>query len=214
MWRFQILGFSVIVAPWFWLTAAFLGGGISAQTFQDLWDVALVMMVIFVSILVHELGHALMSRKFGDFPHIELHAMGGTTYMRSNHYDRKQSILVTAAGPAAGLTLAFCCWLALYFFDSSLAGTVVGGVLRTAFVINLIWTIFNLFPVLPMDGGQILRDILGPQRLSWTYSISLVSAALLAIWAIMNNWVFAAVFLAFMAYNSWKDHPANRTLQY
>jgi hypothetical protein len=42
----------------------------------------------------------------------------------------------------------------------------------------------------------------------------MVSAALLAIWAVMNNWVFAAVFLAFMAYNSWRDHPANRTLQY
>lgn len=210
MWRFTIFGFPVTVVPWFWLTAAFLGGGINAQTFQDLFDVALVVGVIFVSILVHELGHAAMGRRFGDYPDIQLYAMGGLTYMSRSLFNRWQSIQVTAAGPAAGFGLALICWMVLKFGGDSLDGTHVGYVFSVGLFINVVWTIFNLFPVLPLDGGQILREVLGPNKLSWTYSISVVCAVVLSIYAFMNNWLFAAVFLGFMAYTNWKEHPANR----
>src|SRR5438132_973156 len=73
--NFQVLGFPVRVHPLFWLVGLLLGlggGGEDAGIRLVIWFAAL-----FVSILIHELGHALMIRRFGRDAYIVLYAMGG-----------------------------------------------------------------------------------------------------------------------------------------
>ncbi len=66
-----------------------------------LWTISL-----FLSILVHELGHAFIGRKYGAVPVIHLHGLGGLTAFPGMRFSRRQHIAVTAAGPAASFALA------------------------------------------------------------------------------------------------------------
>jgi TRAP-type C4-dicarboxylate transport system permease small subunit len=79
------------------------GGGTGIKSRQDLLMILLWIVVLFVSILVHELGHALTSRKMtGVTPSIKLWGMGGLAYPNTQ-LTQKQSFWVTWAGPLAGL---------------------------------------------------------------------------------------------------------------
>ncbi len=72
--RFRILGFPVHVQPFFLLVAALLGGMRNDLTLILIW-----VAVVFVSVLAHELGHALVARAYGQQPSILLYSMGGLT---------------------------------------------------------------------------------------------------------------------------------------
>lgn len=123
--NFQLLGFPVRIHPLFWIVGLVLGlgGGGEPNGFALLtW-----MMVLTVSILIHELGHAIMFRRFGQSAHIVLYAMGGlaipgddsshspwtnysssyssSTFSRRSHSPMER-ILISFAGPAAGFLFA------------------------------------------------------------------------------------------------------------
>ena len=118
--NFQVLGFPVRIHPLFWLVGLLLGysgGDGNAGIHLLIWFVAL-----FVSILVHELGHALMIRRFGRDAHIVLYAMGGlaiegrprdsfSSFEPYAGYQPKprspqEQILISAAGPGIQFLLA------------------------------------------------------------------------------------------------------------
>ncbi|OYU43704.1 MAG: hypothetical protein CFE44_16935, partial [Burkholderiales bacterium PBB4] len=65
MIRFTIFGVPVEIQPMFWLTGAFIGGAINARTKEQILGVLVFMIVEAISILVHELGHALVGRRLG-----------------------------------------------------------------------------------------------------------------------------------------------------
>ena len=101
--RFRILGIPARVHPLFWLTAALLGG-----ITRDPIDFPLVltwMGCLFVSILIHEYGHALMDRRFHGEPSVLLYGLGGLCYP-SGHESPVQKLAVLLAGPGAGFI--FC----------------------------------------------------------------------------------------------------------
>jgi len=168
--RFGLWGIPVRVHPFFWLFAALLGWNV-----DDLPGTALWIACVFVSVLVHELGHALTARQCGWRPHIVLTAFGGyAAYFPTWRISTAQRIGIIFAGPAAGFLL-YSLMLAL---KQSLVGNgfytpqaleiplnfrliqVVGFLLY----INLWWSLFNLLPVYPLDGGQIMREVLGHWR--------------------------------------------------
>jgi stage IV sporulation protein FB len=101
--HFRVFGFPVRVHPFFWVIALLLmlGGGPIDPLEALVW-----VAVVFVSVLVHELGHAFMQRRYGGHPWITLYGMGGLT--SCNDYDRRPSseIAVSLAGPMAGFVLA------------------------------------------------------------------------------------------------------------
>ena len=105
MLKFRLFGIPMLVDWWFWMIAILLSGGASASDANDWARVLVIALVIFVSVMVHELGHAFTGRKFGAEPAIKLHGFGGSTFLPGAHFTRGQSILVSAAGPAAGLFL-------------------------------------------------------------------------------------------------------------
>lgn len=113
--RFEIAGFRVRVSAWFWLAAVLLGWNV-CQAYSRGDQRALVQFLViwtgtvFISILVHELGHALMFRRFGQEARIVLYHFGGLAipdgWGRRRHLRPAERFLVSAAGPAAQLLLA------------------------------------------------------------------------------------------------------------
>ncbi|MEX0610893.1 MAG: site-2 protease family protein [Pirellulales bacterium] len=101
--HFRIFGIPVRVHPFFWLVSLLLGmGGGEADPLQTLiWVV-----VVFVSILVHELGHAFTQRNYGGHPWITLYSFGGLASCDDCDRSPSAQILISLAGPAAGFLLA------------------------------------------------------------------------------------------------------------
>jgi Zn-dependent protease len=206
MFHFSIFGFRVSVHWMFWLLSAFIGGGMYARTPDQIARLVLIMALIFVSILAHELGHAWVGRKFGAFPSIQLHGLGGLTYLPGTSFTRVQNILVVAAGPGMSLAMAFL--FALIDRAIGYQGTIIGAALGFGIVANIFWTILNMLPIQPMDGGQILRSVLGPSRIRITCWIGAACAAACAVYGLLTGWLFLALFMAYFAYLNFTDSRA------
>jgi Zn-dependent protease len=186
--RFSIAGIPVRVHPLFWLIALLLGGGSGHPLMIVVW-----VAVVFVSILVHELGHAFAFRRYGQSSHIILHMTGGLTVPESMPWaggyanvglTPNQHIFVSLAGPFAGFALA----VLVLAVGAALGGEIIlttilgvipfplvfipafNGILTDIFVtflwVNIFWGIINLLPVYPLDGGHVSRYVL-IQRDPW-----------------------------------------------
>ncbi|MBL8953113.1 MAG: hypothetical protein JNK82_20215 [Myxococcaceae bacterium] len=112
------------------------------------------MAIVFVSVLLHELGHALAMRFYGFAPRIELHAMGGVTaWPEGGRPNEKQKLWVTLCGP--GLELATGLVVLLVLSKLELSG-LAQWALSTFGIVNVVWALINLLPILPWDGGLAL----------------------------------------------------------
>jgi Zn-dependent protease len=174
--RFRLFRFPVEIQPGFWLLALIVGFDSRRPASGLLVWVA----VILVSILAHELGHAFAARAYGQEPSIVLHMLGGVTSWRVNReLGRVRKILVTLAGPTAGLVLGLGALLALFAATGAKSGaelpeTPLARTLTLLAMVNVFWSLVNLLPVLPFDGGQVLAAALGPSRKKLAASVSLV----------------------------------------
>ena len=108
-----------------------------------------------ISVLLHELGHAAAYRRFGIQPSIRLWSFGGLTYGEA--LSPARSIIVSLAGPVTGLLVG-----AAVAAVSWVAGSVMNTgspefeqVVADLLYINIAWSLFNLLPVLPLDGGNV-----------------------------------------------------------
>ncbi|HTE51747.1 MAG TPA: M50 family metallopeptidase [Kofleriaceae bacterium] len=112
-----------------------------------------VVLLSFGSVVLHELGHALVARHLGvRIDRIELHFFGGAAQMTDHPRSAGDEIAIAAAGPAVSFALA-----GVSLLLAQLSGLVLFHQLAW---INLILGAFNLVPALPMDGGRILRAVL------------------------------------------------------
>ncbi|MGZ6077605.1 MAG: site-2 protease family protein [Myxococcaceae bacterium] len=160
MLRFRLGSIPVLVHPGHLLFALALGlSAVSGS--QPLAPAAVVVIwvaLVFVSVLLHELGHALAFRAFGYRSSIQLLMFGGVTTPETDQpLPWGKDVVTTLAGPIFGLALGvLCLWI---------APRVTGDLARYSFeygaYTNLVWAVFNLLPVLPMDGGRVSRAILG-----------------------------------------------------
>jgi Zn-dependent protease len=163
--QFRIFGTPVRVHPMFWLVSALLGWHVQ----RELGFVYLLIWIlcVFVSILVHELGHIWMGRFFGSDGHIVLFSFGGLAIGSKNLPNRWQRILVSAAGPLIQFIPFGLVWLIwiyqreIFGMDVLLgrAGTPIRAALHFLWWINLWWPLLNLLPIWPLDGGQIAREL-------------------------------------------------------
>ncbi len=149
--QFSVGGIPVLIRPAFFLIAVVFGASGGNATHTALW-----VAIVFISVLIHELGHALAMRAFGFRPTIELHAMGGlTAWSREKAASAGQRLIVTACGPGAGLILGALVTVARINLSADADPTLVWAVTQAQWV-NIGWSIINLMPVLPWDGGLIL----------------------------------------------------------
>jgi Zn-dependent protease len=127
------------------------------------WTALLVvlawMLIVFVSALGHEAGHALMIRAFGHRPSISLLWMGGTTRHDSAFpLPWHQRVMIAAAGPLCGFILALV-GLGLRHYGLSEEAQSERMLLQWFCVANLFWALFNLLPVPTLDGGTIVSAV-------------------------------------------------------
>ncbi len=153
--NFHLFGFPVHIDPFFFLLAAILGG---SQT--DLTQMALWIVVVFVSVLVHELGHAFTGRQYGLSPAIELYTGGGLTWWQaSRRLSHFEEFSISLAGPAIGLLVAIAAWMLQLRLPLTEATRNLHIILIELRWVNIVWSILNLLPMLPLDGGNIMRVI-------------------------------------------------------
>jgi stage IV sporulation protein FB len=142
--------------------------------------------VVFVSILVHELGHALAARAYGEQVRILLHGMGGLTYRTGRNLGATQDIVVSLAGSITQIALLGLPALFLLRTDAIDSFTLRTIVLYIAWV-SFGWAIINLLPLLPFDGGNIavtiLRRVNGIDAVRVVRLISVGVAVGVAVWA-------------------------------
>jgi stage IV sporulation protein FB len=197
--RFQLLGIPVRVTPWFWLVAAILSGATDAQ------GILIFVACVLISVVIHEFGHGLMAKAFGYRPSIVLQGMFGLCYSEAERQTPWQRLAVIISGPLAGF-LTFGVLLGSFRSIGPDRLSPVGReVVGTLLWINLIWSIFNLIPVYPMDGGQFMKVVLmmiNPRRGGrWAHIVSLVLAGVIAslimIYSPQQFWM--AIFFAYFA---------------
>ena len=195
MIRFSIFGIPVEIQPFFWVTLALIGGAFDADSSTALLHMALFIIAGTISILVHELGHALTIRKYGLPTSITLQAFGGFAAYPSGILTRKQSFLVTAAGPAIQLLLALVAYVMLDRLAAINTNENAASFFFTLFAISLFWALINLLPVLPLDGGQLLNAALGPARINITLWVTIITAAVggLSMFLLFHSLIFPVI---------------------
>ena len=188
--NFSVLGFPVRVHPAFFIMPMLLAGGLARHP-QVNTGVGMVIVIVsfFISILVHELGHALAFRQCGIGSRLVLYWMGGLAIpeaggswsqgARKTSLSPNEQIFVSLAGPVAGLLLAAVCLVLIWVGGCSIDWVMMGPMplpdigwteflmsrptlqifLRATILINIFLNLFNLLPVYPLDGGQIARQL-------------------------------------------------------
>ena len=113
---------------------------------------ATLISMLFGSVLLHEMGHAAMAKRFGIGTRaITLHLLGGLASIEREPETPREEIYIALAGPAVNLVL-FILSLPLVYFQLPGASDIA--------LINAVMGIFNLFPAYPMDGGRVLKALL------------------------------------------------------
>jgi Zn-dependent protease/CBS domain-containing protein len=121
--------------------------------------------LIFASVVFHELSHSIVARHYGiNVLDITLLPIGGVARMPSPPDNPVQEIIISAAGPIASLILGFSLWFVAGFLGYSVGMSDLGAggsLIGQLAIVNFVLAIFNLIPAFPMDGGRILRGLLG-----------------------------------------------------
>jgi len=163
----KVAGIDLYVHATFWILIAFIlymnwthGHSIT----MALYGAAFVM-VIFACITLHELGHALMARRFGVRTRdITLLPIGGLARLERMPDDPMQELWVALAGPAVNVAIAALLYLVLVSSGSGLSFDQFewfgGNFLNKLMIVNLWLVAFNMIPAFPMDGGRVLRSLL------------------------------------------------------
>ena len=179
------------------------GGSFSSGLMQAL--------VLGLSIVAHEYGHALTGRLFGCETHdINLSMIGGCASMLAMPRRGWQEFLVALAGPLVSFALCGLGFVAVSFLrveNDFLTYTLV-----YLFYLNLVLGCFNLLPGFPMDGGRIFRSVLmifttRPKATfvaMWVGRAFAVLLGLSGLYSLFNggSWAFIRIFIAYMI---WKD---------
>lgn len=184
MISFRLFGIPVAVRPSFLLIAALLGLSSRRLDLVVAW-----VGVVFVSILVHELGHALTARAFGAKVEIELNGIGGLTSWSSTEeeFGPGRRATVAAAGSAVGVVFGGLVWL-IATFTGPFSG-VSGFVVSNMIWVNVFWGLLNWLPIRPLDGGHLLVSLL--QKVTPTraerignvvFLVTAVAALAIALW--------------------------------
>ncbi len=196
----------ITIHPFFWVLAILIGW---INSFSISGTVVWAVVITF-SVLVHEFGHAIPGKIFGQKVSINLLGFGGLTYRQGSKLKHWQEFVVVVCGPLAGILLGLCGYGALLLIPDPMSFWAM--LFRITFYINIFWSLFNLIPVLPLDGGHLLRIILesifGFKGARFAHLLGLVlGVAIGAIFLINGLFLVGGMFLilAYESFRAWKD---------
>jgi len=169
----------------------------------------LFVLSIFLCVVLHELSHSLMARRFGiSTRSITLLPIGGVADLEKMPDDPRQELAVSLAGPMMNIAIAFVLWIFLMIsggldMDPSRFQEIThSNFLMILMFANIMLAFFNLIPAFPMDGGRVFRSLLALKmsRDNATYvamNIGKVFAFFIALWGIYANpfLIFIALFI-------------------
>lgn len=166
----RIAGIPVGVSPWWLAIVALITWSLGASYFPEVihgispaasYALGLASaLLLFASILAHELGHALVARRHGiEVEGIDLWLLGGVSRMRGEAHDPRDELRYALAGPLVTAVIALCFGVLAQLLPASTPAAVRALVEYQALVNGLI-LIFNLLPAFPLDGGRVLRSLL------------------------------------------------------
>src|SRR5665213_2090535 len=119
---------------------------------------AFTAVMLFVSVLLHELGHSIVAKRYGiPVPRITLFVFGGVSQIATEPTSAGAEFWIATAGPAVSFVLALIFWELRPLLVSS--GPLLA-VVKYLALLNLVLGIFNLVPGFPLDGGRVFRSIL------------------------------------------------------
>ncbi len=230
--KFSIMDIPVRVHPFFWIIVfMFSMGGRGSNFLPHLISHGLA---IFISILAHELGHAMVGKMFGSHNvHVVIHGFGGLA-IGARGRSRFENIQISAAGPGMGFLLAIP--FAISFvktplgqrwvfvnapsmmdhvmrFVNATGGTTHVHLYLLMFIysmlwVNIMWGLINLLPVYPLDGGQICSEIIGGDQVfgpsPLVHKISIGVAALTAVGFLKLGAIYAAFLFGYLGFVNFK----------
>ncbi|HET6897464.1 MAG TPA: site-2 protease family protein [Vicinamibacteria bacterium] len=201
---FWLLRTIVKVRYTFFLTSVLLGMRTASVGRLLVWT-----LVSFLAILLHEFGHAFAARYYGQDPKIEIHGFGGVTeWAWVDELRWWQRVIISVAGPGIGFLVGGLLYLyqALSPRFESFWVSLASWYFLWA---TLAWGLFNLLPILPMDGGHVLDELLQHRmgqsegRLR-TRKISIGAAGLAMIAGIGMGEVWAVILCAIFAFDNYQ----------
>ncbi len=220
--RFSVAGIPVRVHPLFWVLAVLLGSSSGGIVGLVTWVLA-----VFVSVLIHELGHAFAMRRYGQSSQIILHMTGGLTVPErvawgggyaSVALSPNQEIFISLAGPFSGFILAGVLFLLVIVSGGEVmmgrilgiipipavvslpfGGNFLNSLVITFLWVNIFWGIFNLMPVYPLDGGNVTRYfMLKTDPWNGIRNSLWVSVIAGAVLAVVGLAYFRSIYMAFL----------------
>ncbi len=187
----------IVWAAYYWSSST--GEGL----YGALFGIAAILL-LFVAVTLHELGHSFQALKFGVKVHdITLMPMGGLARLEKIPEDPKQELNIAIAGPLVnfiivgilffvGLILQTRAVISLPELYTSLGQVSWSGMLAYLTMANLTLGLFNLIPAYPMDGGRILRSLLA-MKLDYAQATNIATrigqafAWLFGLWGFLNG---------------------------
>jgi Zn-dependent protease/CBS domain-containing protein len=134
---------------------------------------AAFVVLLYLSVLVHELSHSVVARGYGlPVRRIQLYAIGGLSEIDKEPQTPSREFFVSAAGPALSLALGVAGWGLTYVVSHGVSGSLVRQLMYANFIVG----IFNLLPGLPLDGGRMLRAVV------WKLTGRPATATIAAAW--------------------------------
>jgi len=122
---------------------------------------ALSAILLFTSILLHEISHSLVAQTTGlPIKGITLFIFGGVAQMTEEPKSPEQEFLIAIAGPVMSFLLSVLFFTLYFFLKRSMGFTPLTAMLSYLGIINIVLIIFNMVPGMPLDGGRVLRAIL------------------------------------------------------
>ncbi len=213
--------FVILFLMIFWLSGQFRQALHSSDGVAYLTTVVTVL-VLFASLIVHELGHALAARRQGiEVNRIDLFLFGGITQMSRDAATPAEDFKISAAGPLATFLFALLCLaidLAIVGPHRLIHAIELDGTVKTTPVLlslswllfwNVLLLIFNLVPAFPLDGGRIARAVVwrvtgekvrGTRAAAQLGQAFAVLLAGVGIWLALDRAVFTGLWLVALAF--------------
>ncbi len=151
----SLAGVPITISFWYLIIVAW-NGLRSGPEVGVLWFIALT-----ISLLVHEFGHAMFAKRYRLNPSVRLEIWGGSCAHERADSDAEDAMILIA-GPAAGMLLGLTLWgirwlLLRFSVEAYLSSPVIILGLKFMIYVNVFWTLINLLPIWPLDGGRLFR---------------------------------------------------------
>lgn len=147
-----------------WVIYSDIRSGLDTENI--IWSLGFVF-IIFGCVTLHELGHSLMAQRYHIRTRdITLLPIGGVASLESIPEKPKEELAVALAGPAVNVIIALILFPIIYLGQSPTTFEGLGGINHSNFLtsllsVNISLVVFNMIPAFPMDGGRVLRALLG-----------------------------------------------------